>query len=178
MSRRRARRRAGLRLGVLVVVVTFQAVGIVFFLGDVATDVVMLGLDPHTTYEAIATVALLLGVSLGGVELWRAIRRTRRAEHALRLASGAFAEYLEQSFEVWGLTVAEADVALLTLKGFDGPEIAALRGSAPGTVRAQLAHIYAKSGVTGRGQFVSLFIDALLDQPLPANGRARQGAKG
>ncbi|MCA0872879.1 helix-turn-helix transcriptional regulator [Seohaeicola saemankumensis] len=150
-------------LGVLVVL---QGTSALFFLGDVTADFLALGFDPHTTYEGIATLALLCGVALGLVEMWRTANRMRRAENALKMASGAFADLLEDRFDMWRLTPAEAEVALLTLKGFDGPEIARLRGTADGTVRAQLGRIYAKSGCNGRGQFVSLFIDALLDDPV------------
>ena len=56
-------------------------------------------------------------------------------------------------------------VELLTLKGYDATQIAKMRKTAPGTARAQLTSIYGKSDSNGRGQIVSLFIDALLDDP-------------
>ena len=158
-----SRRGPGVRVGILVALVALQGASALFFLGDVLVDFLAIGFDPHTTYEAIATVALLLGVCFGGFEIARTIRHGKRTEAALQMASGAFSEVLKDRFGAWNLTPSEADVALLTLKGFDGPQIAQLRGTAPGTVRAQLGHIYAKSGCNGRGQFVSLFIDALLD---------------
>jgi DNA-binding CsgD family transcriptional regulator len=146
--------------------ITLQAVSALFFLGDVMADFSAIGFDPHTTYEAVATLALLLGVGFGGIEMTRMVRYNSRAETALKMASGAFSEVLSDRFSAWKLTPSEAEVALLTLKGFGGPQIADLRGTAPGTVRAQLGHIYAKSGCNGRGQFVSLFIDALLDDQI------------
>lgn len=170
------RRAAGLRFGLLGALVLLQGTSALFFLGDVTADYLAIGLDWHTTYEGIATLALLCGVILGLVEMWRAALRMRRAEIALKMASGAFADLLSDRFHDWRLTPAEADVALLTLKGFDGREIAQLRGTADGTVRAQLGRIYAKSGCNGRGQFVSLFIDALLDDPvLPKARHATSG---
>jgi len=83
----------------------------------------------------------------------------------LSAASGAFTEAMMAEFERWGLTPAERDVALLSLKGCEVAEIAQLRGSAAGTVRAQLARVYAKAGVSGRAQLASLFIEELLDRP-------------
>lgn len=159
-------RRTGIRVGVLMVLITLQAVSALFFVGDVFADYMAIGFDQHTTYEAVATLALILGVCFGAAEMLRTIRLGRRAEAGLKMASGAFSELLNDRFTQWDLTPSESDVALLTLKGFDGPQIADLRGTAPGTVRAQLGHIYAKSGCNGRGQFVSLFIDALLDDPI------------
>lgn len=161
----RYRRRTGVRAGVLGSLMVLQLVSALFFLGDVVADFMALGFDRHTTIEAIVTLALLLGVVFGGVEMMRTIRFGRRAEAAVKMASGAFAELLDEKFIGWNLTPSEGEVALLTLKGFDGPQIADLRGTAPGTVRAQLASIYGKSSCNGRGQFVSLFIDALLDDP-------------
>jgi len=154
------------RIGLLSVFIALQAAGVLFFLGDVVVDAVVLGLDPHTVSEAVATLAMLMGLSLGSYEMWRTLARTRRAESALKLASGAFSDLLRQRFDAWGLTAAEREVALLTLKGFDAAEIARFRQAANGTVRAQQARIYAKSGSGGRGQFVSLFLDDLLETPL------------
>jgi DNA-binding CsgD family transcriptional regulator len=57
-------------------------------------------------------------------------------------------------------------VAAFTIKGFTIAEIAALRGSAEGTVKTHLNAIYRKAGVQGRGQLVSLLIEELLGGPL------------
>ncbi|TDE35077.1 helix-turn-helix transcriptional regulator [Antarcticimicrobium sediminis] len=158
------------RLGVLSVFIALQAVAVAFFIGDVVVDIMVDSMSgslvQHTVIEAIATLALLMGVSLGAYEIWQTLARTRRAERALQLASGAFSDLVRQRFDFWGLTDAEREVALLTLKGFDAPEIGRLRQVANGTVRAQLARIYAKSESNGRGQFVSLFLDDLLETPL------------
>lgn len=155
-----------LRLTILVVLVALQAISALFFLGDVIADFMTIGFDPHTRFEAVATLALICGVLFGGIETWRTLRRSREAESALKIASGAFTELVNERFANWSLSTSEQQVALLTLKGFDTPEIAGLRGTAQGTVRAQLGHIYAKSGTSGRGQFVSLFIEELLEEPL------------
>ena len=82
------------------------------------------------------------------------------------MASGEFAALLEEHFETWGLTPAERDVAILTIKGLSVAEIAAARGSAEGTVKAHSAALYRKAGVTGRMQLVTLFLDALMEEPL------------
>ena len=156
------------RTSALGLLIALQGASAAFFLGDVVEDLLQTGLDSHTGYETLATLALLLGVVFGALEMRRTLERSRRSEAALKMAAGAFAELVEERFDAWKLTPAEAEVALLTLKGFEGKEIAELRGVAAGTVRAQLARIYAKSGSAGRGQFVSLFIDDLLDRPLAA----------
>jgi DNA-binding CsgD family transcriptional regulator len=74
---------------------------------------------------------------------------------------------IEGYFDNWGLTPAEAEVAMLAMKGFDGAEIAEMRGAAKGTVRAQLTRVYAKAGVSNRAQLVSLLVEDLLERPDP-----------
>jgi len=156
-------------LAALLVVQTLCAV---FFAADVAADLSWNGLTLHAGFEAVVALALAVGVALGAVEMRRTLERSRRADAAAQAASGAFAALMEERFEAWGLTPAEAEVALFALKGLDVAEIAAVRGAAAGTVRAQLAKVYAKAGVSGRGQLVSSFIEALLDGPLPGARRA------
>jgi len=165
----RLRARTGVRwkTGILALVIALQLISALFFVGDVFADMMAIGLlDMHTSYEALATVALILGVVLGGIEMQRIIAQGRRSDDALKMASGAFSELITERFNAWSLTEAETQVALLTLKGFEGREIADLRGTAPGTIRAQLTSIYAKSGTASRGQFVSVFIDTLIDTPV------------
>lgn len=154
------------RLIALVALVVLQATSATFFVGDVFADYLAIGMDPHTSYEALAVVALVLGVLFGAVELRRTISHRIRAELALKAAKKAFSAMIEERFLAWSLTDAEAEVALLTLKGFDASEIGELRNTAGGTVRAQLANVYAKSGWHNRGQFVSSFIDDLLESPI------------
>lgn len=150
----------------LAALLVLQVLCAVFFVADVVRDVREDGWLAHTVFEGVVAVALFCGVLLGGIEMRRTIERKRRALAAASAASGAFADLIETNFEDWRLTPAEADVALLALKGFDVAEIAQVRGTAEGTVRAQLTRIYAKAGVTGRPQFVCLFIDDLLAAPL------------
>jgi DNA-binding CsgD family transcriptional regulator len=117
---------------------------------------------------------------LGAVALYRFARDRRRAEEKLRRASGAFMELLDERFVDWGLTVSERDVALFAIKGMSTPEIAALRNTAEGTVKAQTNAIYRKAGVSGRPQLLSLFIEDLMDkrpvQTEPAQAKVGQTA--
>jgi DNA-binding CsgD family transcriptional regulator len=78
-------------------------------------------------------------------------------------------ELMLTRFRDWGLTSAERDVALFAIKGLSTQEIASLRGTAEGTVKAQTNAIYRKAGVNGRPQLLSLFIEDLMDdEVLPA----------
>ena len=100
---------------------------------------------------------------LGALLLVRTLVRNRAVESRLRQVSGAFAALLEERFAGWGLTRSERDVAWFTIKGLSIAEIARLRGTSEGTVKAHSNAIYRKAGVSGRTQLLSLFIEDLMD---------------
>ena len=151
----------------LVLFIAIQAMCATVFLWQIAASVLGLMAVPiawhvHELIEVGAAIGLMLGVAFGGLALRAATRRTERAEEALRRASGAFMDVLEERFEAWGLTPAERDVALFAIKGMSTQEIATLRETSEGTVKAQTNAIYRKAGVTGRPQLLSLFIEDLM----------------
>jgi DNA-binding CsgD family transcriptional regulator len=150
------------RVTALAALAILQGACAVFFAGDALADLRFVGLTGHTAFEALVTLALVFGTLVTFWIMRRTIEAARRAEEALHLARGAFGEVVEARFAYWGLTPSEAEVALFTLKGLDVADVAELRGRAPGTVRAQLAAVYRKSGATGRSQFISLFLDELM----------------
>ena len=112
--------------------------------------------------EIAAAFGLVIGLVLGGISLRRAFRDRNAAEERLRRASGAFMDLLSERFAEWGLTPAEKDVALFAIKGLSTADIAVLRATSEGTVKAQTNAIYRKAGVSGRSQLLSLFIDDLM----------------
>ncbi|MEI4487941.1 LuxR C-terminal-related transcriptional regulator [Frigidibacter sp. MR17.14] len=164
-------RREPLALASLLLV---QAVAAVFFVGDALADLLVDPLAPESLFEGLVAVALILGVVFSGWQLRRTLEHMQAQARALDTARGALAEVVGRQFTAWGLTPAERDVGLLALKGLDVAEIAAIRGAAAGTVRAQLTRIYAKAGVSGRAQFAAWFVEDLLDQGVTgAQGPAR-----
>ena len=106
----------------------------------------------------------------------RLLRRKAHLEQQLSLAAGAFHEIATAQFRAWGLTPSEEDVAMLMLKGLAIPEIAGVRGCAEGTVKSHLNGLYRKAGVSGRGAFLSLFIEELMSLPPSGAHHAGQGA--
>ncbi|MFN3210743.1 MAG: helix-turn-helix transcriptional regulator [Roseovarius sp.] len=62
----------------------------------------------------------------------------------------------------WGLSQAEADVAIFVAKGFSNSEIAEMRGSAVTTVKSQLGRIYQKSGLESRYQLIAFVTDEVV----------------
>ena len=141
-------------------VVALQVVAALFFLADGWAE---RGEGGLALVEIVVAVALLGGAMFGGMALRYLLAEGRRRDEALGVARGALGELIERRFADWGLSKSEAEVALFALKGCPVAEIAALRGSAEGTVRSQLSQVYAKAGVTGQPMLMSLFLDDLLD---------------
>lgn len=112
--------------------------------------------------EMGAGIGLLLGLVFGGILVWRAFADLHAAQTRLDRASSAFMDMMNARFEEWALTAAERDVALFAIKGLNVQDIARLRETSEGTVKAQTAAIYRKAGVTGRPQLLSLFIDDMM----------------
>jgi len=138
-----------------------------FFVWDIFVSYVGLRSRPiawefREFIEIGAAIGLILGVVLGAIALVKTQAQSRRLNDQLRAASGAFAELLEERFEEWGLTPAERDVAWFAVKGLSTQEIAALRNTSEGTVKAQSNAIYRKAGVSGRYQLLSQFVDELM----------------
>ena len=155
--------RAGAYLALLVA----QAVCAILFTSDILLSVVgiypvPLAWSTREMMEIGALVGLLLGLIFGAMLVWRAFGDLRRAEARLERASGAFIDLLNARFDEWGLTAAERDVALFAIKGLTVSEIARLRETSEGTVKAQTAAIYRKADVSGRPQLLSLFIEDLM----------------
>lgn len=154
---------------VVVLILVVQAVSALLFIANIVFSVLGVAPVAWVVYEMTeigAAVGLILGTVLGAFALRSSEGRARVAEAKLRAASGAFMELLEERFAAWGLTPAERDVALFAIKGLSTPEIAQMRQTSEGTVKAQTAAIYRKAGVTGRPQLLSLFIEDLMAGPV------------
>ena len=155
------------RAAPFIAIFLVQALCAIFFVSDILTSVLGIQTTPlswelRELMEIGASLGLVLGVVVGGMMLRRALRDRHRAEEQLRRASGAFMDLLQERFAEWALTPSEKDVALFAIKGLSTAEIAALRSTSEGTVKAQTNAIYRKAGVTGRPQLLSLFIDDLM----------------
>jgi len=160
------------RTSFLWVLFTVQLACAVFFVLDAVLDVLNIEEDgtwlDSDRFEYVVAAALFLGVLMTGRAIAQMIQQNKRLQDQMRAASGEFAKLLEDHFNEWGLTAAERDVALFSIKGLSVAEIAAARGSAEGTVKAHSAAVYRKAGVSGRHQLLSLFVDELIETPLAA----------
>ena len=150
-----------------ILIFLIQAFCAWFFVSDIVTSVLGIRTTPlswemREFMEIGASIGLVLGVMVGAVLVFRALKDRNTAEERLRRASGAFGDLLQEKFLEWGLTVSERDVALFAIKGMSTAEIAGLRSTSEGTVKAQTNAIYRKAGVSGRSQLLSLFIEDLM----------------
>ena len=165
--------------GVILSVLVIQSLCAFFFVADILSSLIGLRATPinwriRETIEIGAALGLVIGLVLGAVVLRNILRQSRAMERQLRAASSAFMDLLQERFAAWGLTPAERDVALFAIKGLSTQDIAQLRSTSEGTVKAQTTAIYRKAGVTGRPQLLSLFIDDMMDDNLPLRAGPRQ----
>lgn len=146
-----------------VVVLQLSACG--YFVADALADEAgSANSGSGSIFEIVVALALLAGVALGAAHIKRLAQENRTRENALAIARGALAHILTDRFTDWGLSSAEADVALFALKGCTIAQIAKMRNAASGTVRAQLSQVYAKAGVSSQPMLMSLFLEDLMNE--------------
>ena len=75
---------------------------------------------------------------------------------------------IQEQFQRWNLSVAEAEIGLLLLKGLSLKEIARVRGTGERTAREQARAVYQKAGLANRAALSAFFLeDLLLPDPRP-----------
>lgn len=158
------------RAAVLWALFALQAICCAYFLADILWDLfwpnVVNQFADSDLLETAVTFALFLGLAFTGNELRHILTRQDQLEDQIKVASGAFNEVMEARFKTWALTSAERDVAILAIKGFSIAEMADLRDTKQGTVKAQCASVYKKADVSGRLQLLSVFLDDLMGDDL------------
>jgi DNA-binding CsgD family transcriptional regulator len=116
----------------------------------------------HTWAEILGVIGLVIGASVTLNQYRHLLRRTLKVERELGAVSGAFQEMIEAHFTAWQLTAAERDVALLSIKGISNTDIAEMRNTRAGTIKAQHAAIYRKAGVSSRAELISVVFENLI----------------
>lgn len=150
----------------LWIVFSLQAICALFFTLDVVGDMTgrtwFMHVGESDTLEYLITVVLAVSLLFTGRQLLALLTRQKRLEQQMQIASGAFAELLDAHFDDWALTPSERDVALMAIKGLSIADMARLRETKDGTIKAQCNAIYRKAGVNGRPQLLSVFIEELM----------------
>lgn len=130
----------------------------------------------HLGMEAAASMGLGLAFILLRRQTRNAASETAKERHRLHTLRSDFDSFIYRRFHKWGLSKAEADIALLTLRGLKISEIALARDTREGTIKSQLSSIFRKSDVHSRTAFVAQFIDEFLDIGASANETAKASA--
>ena len=163
------------RAAVLWSLFALQGICCAYFLMDITWDLLWPTsfnlLADSDVLEALVTIALFFGLAFTGNELRQILTRQNQLEDQIKVASGAFSEVMEARFKDWALTSAEREIAILAIKGFSIAEMADLRETKQGTVKAQCAAVYKKADVTGRLQLLSVFLDDLMAEDLVASAK-------
>lgn len=165
-------------------------------LGALAAIAFLISWDLHSDYRegagwlhlALELAVLALAAGLFTRILIQRLRAGRRIHQLERSLSARTAEAeawrdryrdtldglgraIQSQFETWSLSAAEAEIALLLLKGLSLKEVAAARGTGERTVREQARAIYRKAGLSGRSELSAFFLEDLL---LPDATNARR----
>ena len=161
-----------LRLILVIALLSIIVGGTIDLLMDQPRD----WLSFHVIFETLMIVGALLMATTLWLGWWRSVqsvdelrrsldaRQVERdawrssAEHALEGLSRA----IDRQFDVWELTPAERDVALLLLKGHSHKAIAKHTGRSPQTVRQHAAVVYRKGQLSGRAELAAFFLEDLM----------------
>lgn len=73
-----------------------------------------------------------------------------------------FNDYIMNHFESWELTDSEKEIGFFLLQGLSFKDIADVRGVRERTIRNQSLSIYSKSGLSGKHELASYFLEELL----------------
>ena len=162
-------------IGFLWALLFIQSICAAFFVYDALSDrfsfLSPLPFGESLTLETLVVTALVFGLIFTANAIRQILGRQKRMEQQLQVASGAFAQLLEEHFDAWSLTPSEREVALLSIKGLSIADMARVRNTKEGTIKAQCNAIYRKADVSGRTQLLSLFIEELLSDGVPLTER-------
>ena len=156
-----------IKLWLIRAALALQVFSLVLFAGEIYVDsfgkgLIYISWTVHEAIEITAVAGLVVGFILGLMLVRNLLARNTRVEGQLRVASGEFHTLLKEHFAQWGLSPSETDVAYFAIKGMSNGEIAKLRGTPDGTVKAQLNAVYKKAGLESRTQLLGYFIEELM----------------
>ena len=118
----------------------------------------------HTSVELVAVIVLGYSVHILRQHMLGLRQQLQYDAQTMQLLRGEFDRVIHAKFDEWKLSSAERDVTLLIIKGLSITDIAAARGTASGTVKAQSTAIFRKIGVSSKAELMSLFMDEFLER--------------
>ncbi len=153
------------------IVISGLAISGLLFLQDVIVEVWQhfqngdaydFGSVVHLTVEIFAIILLLSGMLILLDFISDLKVRQEQNLRKLEYLRESFDEHVQETFRKWELTPAESDVALFFLRGYSASDVAELRNSSTGTIKAHSHNIFRKSGVSSRVEFMSVFLDEFI----------------
>lgn len=169
------------RVPVRALLLAFVAIALLMAV-DLATDFHHGGSLSHLLGEAVIMLVASWGAGLLLRDRRRALRRAARLSQRVAAAEAQAATLRAQNeqwrseserfvsglraaidaqFGRWALTAAEAEVALLLLKGLSLKEVADARDTSERTARQQSLAVYRKAGLSGRAELSAYFLEDL-----------------
>jgi len=116
----------------------------------------------HLLPKIIAEAALILAVILSLSSYFRLKETSDQSIDLVEPSRTGFDRILTRKFEEWELTEAQKDIALLSARGESISQIAEIRDTRGGTVKAHLHKIYKKASVSSRTELLAVLIDEML----------------
>jgi len=107
----------------------------------------------YSTLREVRTLEAVVAQGQAERDAWK-----RQAAQALQGLSVA----IDAQFDAWGLTDAERETALMSLKGLSHKRIGKLTGRSERTVRQHSVAVYRKSGLSGRSELAGFFLEGIL----------------
>ncbi len=166
-----ARLQSHRRLDEKLIIVVIQLICSIILVVDVGGEVHATFMDDeptsnfmlfHLWIEGFATILMGVAFVLSYRQLHMHRRALAEAKGRIDAVRGDFAELVGARFREWGLSPAEFEIALLTVKGLRIAEIAQMRDSRESTVKSHLSAIFRKAGVSSRTELLAKFVDEFL----------------
>lgn len=135
----------------------------IFFIYDIISDI----RDASDNYLHLITeggvfIAITIILFLELKRVYHLKLEVQLEKEKVGALSGELYKIILNKLEEWDLSESEKQVAIFIIKGYSMREIAELRNVKEKTIRQQATSIYSKTGVTGRYELASYFIEDLL----------------
>ena len=120
----------------------------------------------HFLIESLASISIIGVIFLLLDYIKISTQRERQMLESLDQLKQGVSHVITQHLESLGLSPAELEIGQLLIKGFNLNEIADLRGTSLGTVKAQAHAVYQKANINSRADLLSQCLEEVLDYRL------------
>ena len=141
---------------------------VVFFVADVAWDFFTEANSEnelntlHLIIETFATVTIIGVVFLLNDYIRLMENKEKQMVGVLASMRSGIMQVMHHRLRTFGLTPSEYEIGIMIIKGYELPEIAALRGTSIGTIKSQCHSLYQKANVSSRASLLCICLDEVL----------------